>query len=61
MAPHVSVEVLSLSFHHGIRYVTNAGESVEDVLLEVAECFCVLNGQSGGGFSQGLTTSESFD
>lgn len=37
MASHVSVQASSLSLSHGIRCVINAGESVEDVLLEVAE------------------------
>lgn len=37
MASHGSVQASSLSLRHGIRCVTNAGESVEDVLLDVAE------------------------
>lgn len=37
MALHVNVQASSLSLCHDIRCVTNAGESVEDMLLEVAE------------------------
>lgn len=38
VASHASVQASSLLLHHGIRCVTSAGESVENVLLEVAEC-----------------------